>query len=488
MTPKQLAGRTGDGVRTFHAVPFAAPPVGDLRWRAPRPPLPWNGVRDATTPAPAPVQSANPWRPPVASSEDCLYLSVWTPVEPGPWPVLVWLYGGGFEGGTAVARVSDPVRLVREQRMVVVAPNYRVGALGFAELAQHGGRFAEASNLGLRDVIAALEWTAHRIADFGGDPSQVTVLGQSAGAFLAAALTAAPSAQGLFHRLAMFSGGASRVLPRAVAGALGDDFIGALREASGLPSGTGPDAVADAPLPPILTAQETLPAADIGARNGPAPRAFGVVLDGAVLTRHPMDAAVTAGQVPMLIGTSTHEVAGLRGPEPFADGGFDGLRAEVRSWSVVPDRAGEIVAHYATDRSPEAAREALLTDFIYRLPAMRLAAARPAGRTWACSFGFLPCLGRAGHGMELPLLFGSSEHPEVLSSYRFPGEFADQRRELSLALREHLGAFARSGDPGWAATGTGTTVTGLLVADDALQPDVELSSGLLNRWADVDRP
>ncbi|MFC8845893.1 MULTISPECIES: carboxylesterase family protein [unclassified Micromonospora] len=475
-----LAGTTTDGVRVFHAVPYAAPPVGALRWRSPRPAAPWPGVRDATTPGPAPVQPASPWLPGLRTDEDCLHLSVWAPEEPGPWPVVVWLYGGGFEGGTAVTPATDPHHLVRDQRVVVVAPNYRVGALGFAELAHHGAALAEATNLGLRDIVAALAWVATAIEAFGGRPDQVTVMGQSAGAFLAAALPAAPSAAGLFHRLALFSGGASRLVPPQRARELGDAFLARL---GATPLAASTDAV--------LAAQATVVATDIGARNGPRPRSFGVVLNPTVLDGHPMPAAVAATAVPMLLATTTEEVATLRGTGPFAPGGLAGVVDEVTSWGVAPDRAAGIVAHYAAGRSPEQAREALLTDYVYRLPALRLAAARATagGRTWLCAFGRCPSLGPvAGHGTETPLLFGTTEDPTVHRFFGYHPEGATTRRDLSRRFRAHLGAFAHTGDPGWAPVAAPPESTGLLLAADQFRAGQDLSAGRRDLWEGIERP
>ncbi|MFG1922022.1 carboxylesterase family protein [Cryptosporangium sp. NPDC048952] len=467
-------------MRTWHGVPFASPPIGDLRWRAPRPvaAATTQGAADAAPSAaaatvvgeaaPGPAQVASPWQSAFPTSEDCLYLSVSTPDADGPRPVLLWLYGGGFENGAA--RTQDLGLLVREQNLVVVTPNYRVGALGFAQLAHHGGRFAEASNLGLQDVIAALAWVREHIARFGGDPDRVTVGGQSAGAFLAAALPAAPAASGLFHRLAMFSGGASRVLPATHAAALGDAFLSAL--------GADPDAAVEA----VLRAQRVVPAEDIGARNGPAPRAFGVVLDGVTVTEHPMDAARAAHDVPMLIGTTTREVAGLRGPGAFATGS---LVPEVASWGVPAVRALSIAGHYEAGRSADNAREALLTDYIYRLPAMRLAAARPDDSTWACAFGPSPSLGDyAGHNAEAPLLFGTDA--ERASAAAGAGEA--RAGSLGRRFRSYLGAFVRDGDPGWPAVTGPVQVRGLLVEADELTTVSDLSSGILSTWEGVDRP
>jgi para-nitrobenzyl esterase len=198
-----VRGAVDRDVVRFLGIPFAEPPVGDDRWRPARPAAPWNGVRDATEFAPAPVQTAvTSHTPRGGQDEDCLYLNVWTPtLEPDePMAVMVWIHGGGFLNGAASAPIYDGAGLAA-RGVVVVSLEYRLGAFGFLcdEVA--------GTNFGVTDWIVGLEWVHDNIAAFGGDPGCVTVFGQSAGAAATRALLSAPAARGLFHRAIIQSAG-----------------------------------------------------------------------------------------------------------------------------------------------------------------------------------------------------------------------------------------------------------------------------------------
>src|SRR5262245_51508610 len=248
MIPEQVRIETGliagtlstgqPSVRVFKGVPFAAPPLGENRWRAPQPAAKWEGVRKADafgapciagTPAPggrggrgagapaaaqaaAPEQAAPPREP--ARSEDCLYANVWTDANNSNdrRPVMVWIYGGGFTGGSGGLAWYDGENLAAKGP-VIVTFNYRLGAFGFfahPELAKESGRNAS-GNYGMMDAIAMLQWVKKNISAFGGDPNNVTIAGESAGAIMIGALVGAPGANGLFHRAIAQSGGWMRL-------------------------------------------------------------------------------------------------------------------------------------------------------------------------------------------------------------------------------------------------------------------------------------
>jgi para-nitrobenzyl esterase len=198
-----VEGAVTDGVYRWLGLPFAAPPVGDLRWRAPQPPQSWDGVRDATAFAPAAIQT---FRTPAdlraPESEDCLYLNVWT-TNPHPGakqPVMLWIHGGGNLWGAGSLDHFDGSDLAREG-VTVVTINYRLGALGFLAHREVGANFA------VLDWVAALTWVSQNIAAFGGDPGNVTIFGQSAGAVAVRTLLSTPAAHGLFHRAIIQSAG-----------------------------------------------------------------------------------------------------------------------------------------------------------------------------------------------------------------------------------------------------------------------------------------
>jgi para-nitrobenzyl esterase len=196
------AGTTPE-VRVFKGVPFAAAPVGDLRWREPKAPARWEGTRAADKYGPQCMQNAPGGPPQEGISEDCLFLNVWTAAAAASErrPVMVWIYGGGYNVGAGSQPDYDGDALARKGA-VVVTINYRLGAFGFFShpdlTKESNGRAA--ANFGLMDAVASLQWVKRNIAAFGGDPSRVTIFGESAGAGLIASLMASPQAKGLFHR------------------------------------------------------------------------------------------------------------------------------------------------------------------------------------------------------------------------------------------------------------------------------------------------
>lgn len=228
-----LAGRRlPSGVRFFAGIPYAAPPVGPRRWRAPAPAPHWRGVRTARRFGPPCMQAPSPWRlgPWTRAflshrrpSENCLYLNLWTPpgkaASPGGWPVMVWIYGGGFTSGAGSVPIYNGAALAR-RGVIVVNFNYRLGALGFLALPALAANspHRSAGNYGLLDQIAALRWVRRNIRDFGGDPDQVTIFGQSAGAASVGLLVRSPLAAGLFRRATIMSGPAAFPYPGLMGG------------------------------------------------------------------------------------------------------------------------------------------------------------------------------------------------------------------------------------------------------------------------------
>ncbi len=201
-----VQGTVTEGHRRFQGIPYAAPPVGELRFRAPQPAPPWQGVRDATQPGafcPQTWETGPDGRPVVQGSEDCLFLNVDTPAPSGrPLPVMVFLHGGGFTGGQGAP--YDPARITDQGQVVVVTVNYRLGALGF--LAHPALDDPTAGNFGLADQQAALRWVQRNIGAFGGDPGNVTLWGESAGAFSVCSQLVSPGARGLFQKAIVQSG------------------------------------------------------------------------------------------------------------------------------------------------------------------------------------------------------------------------------------------------------------------------------------------
>jgi len=227
-----VRGVDKDGLVLFRGLPYARPPVGPLRFRPPEPPEPWSGIRDATrfgSSAPqngalvGPLMSVGIGR----TGEDCLHLNIWTPGADGRRrPVMVWIHGGAFILGSGSQMLYDGAALARRGDVVVVTINYRLGALGFLRLRDRfGSRLPATGNEGLLDQVAALQWVRDEIASFGGDPGNVTIFGESAGAMSCATLLATPRAGGLFHRAILQSGAANYLWPREIASQVSDYLV-----------------------------------------------------------------------------------------------------------------------------------------------------------------------------------------------------------------------------------------------------------------------
>jgi para-nitrobenzyl esterase len=235
VTGGTVEGIVKDGIASFKGIPFAAPPVGDLRWRAPQPLKPWEGVKNALDFAPAPVQDAGFGGGTGGAqkiSEDCLYLNVWTGAKNAgeKQAVMVWIYGGGFGLGMTSTPTYDGSNLAKKG-VVLVSAAYRLGPFGFLahpELSKETGKGS--GSYGIQDLIAGLRWVKENIAKFGGDPSNVTIFGESAGAKIVGFLVTSPMARGLFHRAISESGGAAAppVSPLRDAEAQGKDYLSKL--------------------------------------------------------------------------------------------------------------------------------------------------------------------------------------------------------------------------------------------------------------------
>jgi len=452
-TAGQVRGREVPGGILFAGVPFAQPPVGTLRLRPPQPLESWTGARATDAFPPAPAQGGTalgggaqiPW----ANGEDCLYLNLFTPALDGARPVIVWIYGGGFEVGTASPPMTDVAALGRATGTVVVAMNYRVGALGWLHLADLGGPdWAGSTNLGLQDQIAALHWVRENIAAFGGDPGNITVAGESAGAFSVGALLAAPAAAGTFHRAILSSGSTERVFTAETATAIAENLLTAL----GLSS---VKELADVPVERLLATQGAAIESDIGRRSLPGGRAWGVVLDGSVLPRHPT-AAVRAGaaaHLPLLVSTNRDETKAFQGLPGFTPKDQDALLVDIRQAGI--DQPAELLAAYRA-RHPQAdltdLRSVFLSDAIYIVPANRLAEAQisAGGKAYRAVFAADPFGPEVGtpHGMDLAYIFDLLD----ANGMGAPASYA-VRDELHRAWQR----FAETGEPGWPRYDPGAT-------------------------------
>ncbi|MCK2241686.1 carboxylesterase/lipase family protein [Crossiella sp. S99.1] len=400
ITSGALRGVLSSGVRAHLGVPYAAPPLGDLRFAAPAPVLPWAGVRDATAPGLAAVQDPAPSRlvPKAVPGfgEDCLTVNVWAPEQAEGLPVLVWLHGGLFQLGSASAACYSGEHLAH-RGVVVVGVNYRLGALGYLRTPEGEGNF------GLQDQLAALEWVRDNIGAFGGDPDQVTVAGQSAGAYSILALATLPRARGLFRRVILQS------TPFDVDSGHEDRAIltaDLFRTAAGIPDGDLA-ALRALSIEQVLAAQ--LEAAREWRTIAPGSPTFIPYVDGQVLTTAPGAAAIAGGldHLDLMIGCT----AGER---------IDGLPPH-----IPPDA---FAAHFVTGS--------------FRLAEHRAEVGRPVPFFW----WRWPDDDGVYHCAELPYVFGTLA---AFAGSPLLGGTPDQQAELVEAAQTAWIGFVRTGDPGW---------------------------------------
>ena len=347
--------------------------------------------------------------------EDCLNLNVWAPERPGAkaLPVAVYIHGGGFEYGANTQTTSNAAGLAATGRVVGVSLNYRLGALGTLSLSQYGGRLSGASNLFLQDVIAALTWIRRNIARFGGDPDQVTVYGHSGGAYTTFGLLGAPSADGLYRRLAGFSGGPARSIPAWWAEELTYRFVAELGVAD------NPEKLVDLDAAVIMAAFRKVLPTDLGVRGGVDNQATGVVLDigqpGAVMQAHPMDVLASGAHrdVDVLLSMASDDMGWwvANDLDRFDPRTLDRVVDEVAGWRISRSRAKTLVAAYDRDgRSPAEVRAALMADYLFGLPAARGALAHAAAGGNARLLQIGPAEGApAVHGTEMYALVGQEK-------------------------------------------------------------------------------
>jgi para-nitrobenzyl esterase len=447
-----VRGLLEGGVAVFRGIPFAAPPVGALRFQAPRPAEPWDGVREADVFGPPPPQAPLAPPPPVPAPtgpirhepSDWLTLNVWTP-DPGAagLPVLVWIHGGAYRMGSSADPGYDGSVLARTGAVVVTA-NHRVGVEGYAQLD------GAPANRGLLDVVATLRWVREEIAGFGGDPAQVTVFGESAGAGAIAALLAMPSAEGLFARAIAQSVPGTFFTP-AFARDIGAEIVA--------PLGLAPTAAALADVPPerlvgaLGELDRRMSTLDRWGLVAHTPTPFSPVVDGEVLPTSPwVGLAAGAGRdVPLVVGHNRDEwrlflVPGEAISEEMAVGAM-------RAFGPGPDAEERIRAAY-----PGASAEELFvvscSDRMFRMPSVHLAEAHSAGGgrshlyelTWPT-----PALGGvfgACHFLDVPLVFGVFD--SGLPLQLLGGSPPVEAGEVSAQMQGAWTAFARDGDPGWA--------------------------------------
>lgn len=435
---RRVSTPDGDAV-AFLGVPYA----GEAPRFQPAPPVErWGGVRDAGEFGPSAPQTAG------GSEQGCLTVNVWAPHGAEGRPVLVWVHGGMHVAGSNAEPFCDGARFAARTGTVVVAVNYRLGALGFLTL-DHvlGDEVRDSANLGLHDVIGALAWVRDEIATFGGDPERVTLAGQSAGATAAAMLLAAPAAEGLFGRAVLQSASPERIGSREYGEAVTTELLELL--------GAAPEQLLDLPWQRLVEAQHRLLARRSAA--GPNTEAvFRPSLDGRLLIRDPVSAiaAGASGTVDLIVTTNVNETSGavdLTAPDSPA------LRAMLERHLdvLLPEWAGSresayreaLAAELGREATDAQALEACVTDEIYRQPSQRLLDARASapGSTRAALFTWrLDDSHGATHSLELPFLFRHLDDSAAARATLGPAA----PWSLSDEIGARWAAFAATGDPG----------------------------------------
>ena len=449
----QVKGTEEDGLYVFKGIPFAAPPTGEFRWLPPQPVQSWEGVRSAEdfgpicpqsnmpTPIPGRVPSVEP------QDEDCLFLNIWTPgIDGEKKAVMVWIHGGAFTHGSGSSPQNPGSTLPKRGGVVMVSVNYRLGVLGFLRLKDvTSGKIPSTGNEALLDQIAALRWVKENIEYFGGDPDNVTVFGESAGAESIGALLAMPAAKGLFRK-AIIQSGASKSQPADRANRTAETYL----EALGIP-GTGVEALRAVSAEKLIETHTGL---------GPAAGGMGPVRDGETLPGVPLDVVETrsAAGVTVLAGSNLEEAklfALIMGPDVV---NMDEESMADRLRNLVPeDCLPGLIENY---RTALATRELPVTPFEifttiqgdqhFRMPNIRLCEVQE--RLGYPSFGYVfnwksaaPGFG-ACHALDVGFIFGNLNEA-------FHG-CTPEAWELAGHMQDAWTAFARTGDPSCPGLGT----------------------------------
>jgi len=481
----RIRGRQDQDVSIFKGIPYAAPPLGALRWCPPRKVEPWSDTRDALAYCNISIQDDNVFALPddlqkifplggsEPMSEDCLYLNVWTSgLTDEKRPVLFWCHGGAFVVGSGSSPWNDGTNLCRRNDVVVVSFNHRLGALGYLHLEDIAGEeFAGAGTAGVRDIVMALEWVRDNIARFGGDPGNVTIFGESGGGAKVSVLMALPAAKGLFHKAIIQSGPAVQMANREDGTRTAGQVLAEL--------GLGAKNVAklrDVPTQKILAAQSVVQASIKHASTADRRRlGFNPVIDGTFFPGGPFapEAPAVSAHVPLMIGSNKDEQALFLGHLPWLTGlTNDNLAMAMKAY--LGDRAAAIVAGYQAAQPDLPADQlglAIIGDLGIRMMSLQIVERKLAQKA-ADVFVYLfawetPVLGgrlRACHTLEIPFVFDTVDTAKITGDD--PGRFKLAER-MSRAWIE----FAKTGNPGWTPYSLAERPTMVFDAESRVEKD-----------------
>ena len=451
-----LQGVEEDGLVVFRGIPYAAPPTGERRFRPPAPAEPWSGVRVCDTfgkVAPQPQGQVMAGQGTAEEQdEDCLFLNVWTTAcdDNATRPVMVWIHGGAFVTGSGSGAFYQGQHLAKRGDVVVVTINYRLGVLGFlAHPDLHDPESGASGNWGLHDQVAALQWVQANIHRFGGDPTNVTIFGESAGSMSVSCLVGSPAAQGLFRRAIAQSGGPNGV-PMDTATATAEKLCSLV----GVPS-VGD--LRDVDVAKLLEAQLALTAE---AQTNGTGMAMAPTVDGGLLPSHPLTAIASgvAADKDLLVGTNVDEMKlWVIGNRRLTGGDEDFIVRRLEK-TFGPDARDAVEAYKAAradrgdDLTPIELWTAVESDRVFRIPALRMCEAHP-GTAYSYLFTWKsPAVGGllgSCHALEIPFVFGTLTTPGV---DRFTGG-GDEALALSERMMDSWVAFARTGNPSTPALG-----------------------------------
>ncbi len=467
-----VTGDVSNGALAFKGIRYGAPPTGALRFMPPQKPARWksaaadafgppavqmpsgSAAEEPKTPLAIALQSVFPTRAEAKiGSEDCLFLNVWTPLrarlkDGRKRPVMVWLHGGGFAYGSGAWPSYDGGNLAKKGDVVVVTLNHRLNAFGYLELADIGGAdFAKSGNVGMLDIVAALEWVRDNAATFGGDAGNVTIFGESGGGAKVSTLMAMPSAHGLFHRAIVESGPGLKGVPRAAATQDAKDLMAALK-------------VTDVKTLQAVPADEIVKAAlAVSAGRGPGSeiRFLAPVVDGDVLPSDPFDPAAPAMSlfVPLIIGTNKDEMTLFMAGQPWF-GRLTDDQLNAQAPMIAGPKAPALLAALRKahpNYSPTYLMTELITTTFMWQGSITLAerkAAQKAAPVYMYQLRWETPIGggifKTPHTLEIPLVFDNVENSRALvGPGPDPQTVADQMSAAWLA-------FAKTGDPNNAAT------------------------------------
>jgi para-nitrobenzyl esterase len=449
----KLQGYIDGGIEIYKGIPYAEPPTGELRFNTPKSKKSWSGLLDATKfgpVAPQPPSPFTPQPPPPQSEEKCLTLNVWTPsADDKKRPVMFWIHGGSYKTGSADNYSGIP--LAKRGDVVVVVINYRLGPLGFLYLPD-APNFTP--NVGLLDQIQALKWVKENISRFGGDPQNVTLFGESAGAGAICCLLGVPSAKGLFSRVIPQSGSTSP---------LGYQTGRAIATAQRLTSLLGIEkndieSLRKIPAEEIIKAQTKM---DQQVLEGGTAFALGYspLVDGEILPQHPLK-AVLEGEtkdIELLHGTNRDEMRLWELWYPSINSSeelFNRMNIMMKPMGQTEDKVHEIINVYSEGRNnPTEIYSAIVTDSFFRVPSIRLAEMQSKNQpdTYMYMFTY-PSPIRNGslgsvHAIEIPFVFGTLDMPRALDNFKLFPESNKETESLSEKMMDSWISFARNGNP-----------------------------------------